>query len=296
MVTIVPRGGRSAMTPVRMAVVIMTLIAGGTLATAPPADAAFPGANGRIAFSTDWVRPSQIYSIRPNGTGLRKLTHVRKGLGATSPAWSPDGTRIAFDNHKHIWVMNADGSGKAQITNDDEVRDRHPSWSPDGTRIVFSHCDISLGFRAFCDIDAVDADGGNATTLLAGNWIYDWPRYSPDGSRITFTGDRDGYVCAVWVMDADGANPVLLTDPALQATHPDWSPDGDRLAFSTHCALPAGRVWTMASDGSDQQLVTDDPDPRVDWGPPRFAPDGTSILAAGPDGSLYILGMDGDVQ
>jgi len=96
-------------------------------------------------------------------------------------------------------------------------------------------------------------------------------------------------------MDADGGNPVRLTDPAIQATHPDWSPNGEQVAFSTHCALPGGRVWTMDPDGSDQRVVTDDPDPQDDWGPPRFAPDGTAILVAGPDGSLYFLDTGGNL-
>lgn len=286
---------RASSSSIRKTVTVMALVVGGTLMPASPAHATFPGENGRIVFSTDWSPPSQVYSIRPDGTGLRQLTHVTKGAGATSPAWSPDGTRIAFDYHKHIWVMKGDGSGQTQITTGEGFRDRHAAWSPDGTRIVFSHCDISLGFRAYCDIDAIDVVEGNATTLLAGNWIYDWPRYSPDGSRIVFSGDRDGYICAVWEMEADGGNPERLTDPAMQATHPDWSPDGEQIVFSTHCLLPGGRVWTMDPDGSDRRLITDDPDPAVDWSSPRFAPDGSSLLATGPEGSLFILDMDGNV-
>src|SRR2546425_1417579 len=92
----------------------------------PSARATFPGANGRIAFSTDFSNPSQIYTMRPDGTGLRRLTHVSAGHAATNPAWSPSGTRIAFsvatldpqnpENilNSWIWVMNADGTGKTR--------------------------------------------------------------------------------------------------------------------------------------------------------------------------------------
>jgi Tol biopolymer transport system component len=258
-----------------------------------PADASFAGANGRIAFSTDWTKPSQIYTVRPDGTGLRQLTQAASRKGASSPAWSADGTRIAFTMDKHIWVMNADGSGQAQVTDDEGFRDRRPAWSPDGTTIVFSHCDVSLGFKAYCDLELVDADGSNERQLLGGNWIYDWPRYSPDGSKIAFAGDRDGYVCAVWVVDADGTEPVRLTEPALQANVPDWSPDGTTISFGTHCKLPGGRVWLMGADGSNQHELIAEDNPNADWGSARFAPDGTQLVVVGPDSGLYLVGIEG---
>jgi Tol biopolymer transport system component len=253
------------------------------------ARASFPGENGRIAFSTDWTNPSQIYTIRPDGTGLRQLTHATSRKGAMSPAWSADGTRIAFVMDRHIWVMNADGTGQRQLTSDEGFRDRRPAWSPDGTTIVFSHCDVSFGFKAYCDLELVDADGSNERQLLGGNWIYDWPRYSPDGSRIAFAGDRDGFVCAIWVMDADGTDPVRLTDPAIQANVPDWSPDGSTISFGTHCKLAGGRVWAMGADGSDQHELVADDDPHADWGSPRFAPDGTGLVVVGPDYGVFLV-------
>lgn len=279
----------------RVAVATAVVVASsGMLFHTPPANATFPGENGRIAYSTD-TKPSQIYTVRPDGTGLQQLTHVRTGKGATSPAWSADGTRIAFVNDKHIWVMNADGSGKTELTNADGFRDRRPSWSPDGTRIIFSHCDVSLGFRAYCDLDVIDANGTNETMLLGGNWSYDWPRYSPDGSKIAFVGDRDGYVCAIWVANADGSEPVRLTDPAMQATVPDWSPDGTKIAFTSNCKLPGNKLWIMNADGTDQhELISE----AGDWSNARFAPDGLTIAARvhydRPDHSdIYFVDIDG---
>ena len=81
---------------------IRTLIVVAALTTwimpATQADAAFPGENGRIAFSTDFSRPSRIFTVLPNAQGfLRQLTHVpKRAQGVSSPEWSPNGTKILF--------------------------------------------------------------------------------------------------------------------------------------------------------------------------------------------------------
>jgi TolB protein len=275
----------------RFAVGMAIVIACAVLTGITPAHATFPGGNGRIAYSTDWTRPSQIYAVRPDGTGLRQLTHA-KHRGAISPAWSPDGSKIAFVKKKHIWTMNADGSGKTRITTGDGFKDRRPAWSPDGTTIAFSRCDVSYGFVTDCDLDTVNADGTNLTRILGGHWKYDWPRFSPDGTKIAFAGDRGGYVCAIWVANADGSNPVRLTPPDVQANVPDWSPDGSKIAYSTHCELPGSELWVMNADGTgDQQLISSDG--TTDWVNPRFAPNGSSIAVSGGFNDIFFVDPDG---
>src|ERR1051325_2463927 len=99
-------------------------------------------ANGRIAFTSD----NTIYTINPDGSALIKLTPSDNGFLDRYPAWSPDGTKIAFGRgtlqtpSSKIFVMNANGSNATQLT--DFAGDRQPSWSPDGTKIAFvSHRD-----------------------------------------------------------------------------------------------------------------------------------------------------------
>jgi dipeptidyl aminopeptidase/acylaminoacyl peptidase len=78
------------------------------------AESAFPGQNGKIAFSS----LNDIYVVEPDGTGVTKLT--TNPATDTDPAWSPDGAKIAFassrDGNSEIYVMNADGTSQTRIT------------------------------------------------------------------------------------------------------------------------------------------------------------------------------------
>jgi Tol biopolymer transport system component len=83
-----------------------------------------------------------VYRVNPDGTGLRRLSDPTD-LSAY-PAWSPNGTKIAFHNipsgtpYNHIYLMNADGTGAINLTNDPEIWQKHPAFYPSGRKIVFS--------------------------------------------------------------------------------------------------------------------------------------------------------------
>lgn len=247
----------------------------------PAALAVFPGQNGRIAYATGFARTPQIYSMRPNGTALRQLTHVPKGHAAIMPEWSPDGTQIAFIRDGQVWVMNADGSGKHGLTTP-RAEDDHPSWSPDGSRILFTHCTAPFGFLDRCHIMAMNTDGSGLVRILGGTWNDDAAVYSPNGQRIAFDSTRGGFVSAVWVMNADGSGLKRLTDPDLEAHGPDWSPDGTHILFSTNADRPQADIWVMRADGSHQEQLTHFPPTGDDAPGARFSPDGRKIALLGP--------------
>ena len=124
------------------------------------------------------------------------------------PAWSPDGTQIAFDSDRdgnwEIYVMAADGSQPTRLTRN-SAWDWFPAWSPDGTQIAFQS-DRDGNHEIY-----VMAADGSQPTRLTRNSASDWsPAWSPDGTQIAFLSDRDGND-EIYVMAADGSQPTRLT-------------------------------------------------------------------------------------
>jgi len=152
----------------------------------------------QIAFSSFRGGTSQIYLMKADGSGERRLT---SGPGSASdPAWSPDGTRIAFTKTPEgstgdIHVIGVDGRGEAQLTDTDTPthgtlsHDDQAAWSPDGTRIAFiSNRDVGLDY----EIWLMNADGSARRGLTRTRELEldQAPAWSPDGSRLAFSRGR----------------------------------------------------------------------------------------------------------
>ena len=209
------------------------------------------------------------------------------------PAWSPDGTRIAFtsrrDGSSSIYVMDADGSDVERLTSN-TAWDDEPAWSPDGTRIAFSSYYLYINL----DIYVMDADGSDVERLT-NNSARDYePAWSPDGTRIAFTSNRDGNYgnLDIYVMDADGSDVERLTNHSGLDYEPAWSPDGTRIAFTSR-RDGNWEIYVMDADGSDVERLTNYGAIDVD---PAWSPDGTRIAfwSNRGDGNLDIYVMDAD--
>jgi dipeptidyl aminopeptidase/acylaminoacyl peptidase len=127
--------------------------------------------NGRIAFAY----AGEVNVMNADGSRLINLTNDPAADG--SPAWSPDGTRIAFlstrDGAYDLYLMNADGTGVTRLTNDPAIEGR-PSWSPDGTRIAFSS-----DKDGDSEIYVINADGSGVVALTSNPAVDGWPAWGP---------------------------------------------------------------------------------------------------------------------
>jgi dipeptidyl aminopeptidase/acylaminoacyl peptidase len=281
---------------------ILWVVLSAPLALATPADATFPGGNGRIAFSTFAEGGSyEIFSVNPDGTDPTNLS--RSPISDADPAWSADGMRIAwtrgfYDNYE-VWSMNADGSDQRNLSNDSRP-DIHPGWSPDGTTIAFStDRDEVGGFYTDFDIWLMRPDGSGQEPLTS-NLIPDVQdveaAWSPDGREIAYShGVVDGH--AIYIIDVETKVTRLLRTGAGTAEHPSWSPDGSKIAFWNK-QTGHGDIYSINADGSGLVRLTDNDHPESE---PAWSPDGSKIaFLRNPGlengGYLYVMNADGSQQ
>ena len=158
----------------------------------------------------------EIYAMDADGNNVINLTKHK--WGDVKPSWSPDGSRIAFVSARdggfntphHIFIMNADGTERRNLTGDTHLRDNWgPSWTPDGHKIAFSSRRLFRnGHRR--DIFVITADGKELEQLTDGPGSSSSPVYSPDGTKIAFVSGRRG-TYDIFTMDTNGRNAVNLT-------------------------------------------------------------------------------------
>jgi TolB protein len=271
------------------------VLAGG----AAPAQAAFPGANGLIAFSSfpvDGGAPD-IWTMKPNGRDQRNLT-ANSPAANDSARWSADGRRLVFisdrDGDAEVFTMHADGTHITQITFND-TDDVTPSWSPDGRRVAFArYLDDGYGL----DIWSANAGGHgeHRLTRAVGDDIE--PAYSPDGRTIAFASERDPTTeqLDVFTMDASGAHPRPVVSGPNDEEWPNWSPDGRRLAFISERADPftTWDVYVVQREGGPVTRLTTD-----EGGHPAWSPDGRKIVFGSNrtgNSELFTMRPDGSHQ
>jgi TolB protein len=222
--------------------------------------------------------PVGLVALTVNGRRFAVVTNSLRCCSA-APAWSHDGTRLAWIYHGNLWTVRVDGTGDQQLAArvlppfTPPVDVPRPSWSPDNARLAFEHTDVH-GRRGV--VYRVNTTGGGLLRLASGTA----PAWSPDGTRIAFVRGND-----VYTIDPDGTGETRLTATARATTGPlSWSPDSTRIAVSR-----GGDIYSVRADGSSETRLTASPRPEAQ---PTWSPDGTRIAYA--DGSMIaVVNADG---
>jgi Tol biopolymer transport system component len=262
-----------------------------TLMVPVSANAAFPGLNGKIAFT----RGLQVYTINPDGSGEAQITN--DSASKAEPHWSADGHRIAFVSSgplgsQSLVTMDESGGSRFTVVNDYVLG---LSWAPTGKALAYgTYSGVYPGH-----VIRINADGTGYTDLTDDpDDPYDggqYPSWSPDGFRIAYAGltsypDNEGDF-------APGSSGIWLTTPAggfgtqLKGAsdhefydEPDWSPGATKIVFSgtadPSCTAPACAnkdLYVMNRDGTGLTKITSGVANDLD---PAWSPDGTKIAFA----------------
>ena len=292
-----------------------------TLVAVQPAEAAYPGKNGKIAFQSLRDASGEIYTVSPIGGTANRITFPTGGN--VQAAYSPDGSRIAFNKGGDIHVMVAsglesDGTGSRRLTSmgGDESE---PTWSADGTRIAFlSDTSEWKGqtdpLTTDPEIWVMNADGSGQHPITENTSSERDPAWSPTGNMIAFVDERgdepfNDTDSNVYVMDADGTDqrnitPSTTEDPPYQGhdEDPAWSPDGKKIAYvhgRTRTGGDAQDIWTMDPNGANKTNISDDSestDNLIVEIEPAWSPLGDKIaytLRETPNFDIAVMDADG---
>ena len=220
-----------------------------------------------IAFSSSRDGNFEIYLMEQDGTNERRITtHTDEDR---SPAWSPNGTKIAFVRNDEINIMDANGLNNKKVATPDLVA-FDPTWSPDGKSLAFA----AVGERTDRDIYTINLQTGEIRNISNNTISDDFdPAWSPDGETIAFTTGLNSSSYDIALIGPAGEDRRVITGNSSDV-QPSWSPDGKMIAFSSYRDRSFD-IYIMNSDGSNATRLTTSASPESY---PAWSPDGQKIL------------------
>ena len=230
-----------------------------------------PGVNAtRIAYVLRTGRRFTLHVTDADGEGGQVAVASPEPI--ISPAWSPDGRRLAyvsFETQKAVvWVQDL-STGERRMVANFRGSNSAPAWSPDGRQLA-----VALSRDGLTQLFTMPVSGGTPQRVTSSNSIDTEPVYSPDGRRIYFVSDRGGGP-QIYRVDAGGGAVERITFAGNYNISPALSPDGRTLAFITRQGT-AFRLMTMDLDGGGAVALTDTSDDES----PSFAPNGRLLVYA----------------
>jgi TolB protein len=314
---------------------IAVVVACAMAVVAVPAQATFSGENGRIAFrrflNLDMTHGA-VFTIRPNGTGERQVTHPPAGFVDRNPDISPDGRRITFEregvdcgpncSYDEIFVVNANGTHLRQLTHNPPGTvcgsggfcNGSPAWSPNGRRIAFRRAagPVVNDLIERQGIYVMHADGSHVrqiTQKRAPRLGEDTdPQWSPDGRKIVFQrfnvrGATPVDGVALWIVNLRTGREHRITPfPLRGGDTPDWSPDGRLILFHSNLDSPpdvSANHYTFHPDGTHLRQLTFAVGGALQYLGSSFSPDGRRITVGrkpatgGTAADVYVMRADG---
>ncbi len=214
--------------------------------------------------------------------GQNPQVALRSGEPIISPAWSPDGSRLAyvsFESGKPVVYVHQLATSKRFPVANYKGNNSAPAWSPDGNTLA-----VVLTRDGLSQIYLVNAtDGGNLRRLTRSPLIDTEPSYSPDGKTIYFTSDRSGSP-QIYQVSAQGGEPRRVTFNGSYNISPRVSPDGKTLLSVTR-RDGSYRVASLDLASGAESLLTQGRDDQS----PSFAPNGMQVLYAANQGGRSVL-------
>lgn len=246
----------------------------------------------RIAMVCDRTGKKEVYTMAYDGSDVKQVTH--HGSTAISPAWSPDGTKLAYtaitkhkNNIKNLDLYEIDFTkNTTRMLSNRKGINSGAAYSPDGTKIA-----LTMSFLGNQDIFILDPKSNEVTRLSKTMGLDVDPNWSPDGKQLAFVSNRTGKAM-IFKMGADGSNPVRLTYAGDYNATPSWSPQNNKIAFA---GWLHGRfdIFTMNIDGTTIERLTKDQGGNED---PHFSPDGNFIAFSSTrtgTPNIYAMNVDG---
>lgn len=243
----------------------------------------------RIAYIT---KSGKRFALQVADTdGHNPQTVVSSNEPLISPAWSPDGSKLAyvsFEKKKPIVYVQTLATGNRLVLANHKGNNSAPAWSPDGSKLA-----IVLTYAANSQIYTVDAKGGSLKQITKSSAIDTEPVFSPDGNWIYFSSDRGGKP-QIYKVSAGGGSPNRVTFEGNYNVSPRISPDGKVLAYIRNDGgkfrvalqdMASGQVELLSEGSQDES--------------PSFAPNGRVILYATKvrgRGALAAVSSDGKVR